>query len=338
VQTTPGIVRMAGDVGNFTWPGANGTNWWADPKEDLVAMFMGASPGPIRWHYGEVINAMVNRDRRLPLWTSSMLRSIPKDANTRKCDDMTKTLAWISTMFFIVLSDMGRAAEIKVLASGGFRAAYLSLLPEFERITGHKAVTTWGASIGATPSSIPNRLLRGESADVVILSRDSLGELTKQGKIIPESRVDLANSTIGVAVRTGTPKPRIDTVDSLMRAMLDAKSIAYSTSASGVYLERLFNRLGIASQLDVKRVSDEPVGAVVARGEARLGFQQISELLPVSGIDFVGPIPVKIQEVTVFSAGIPAGAKEQDGGRALIKFLSSPGSAPVIKKTGMDPR
>ena len=162
--------------------------------------------------------------------------------------------------------------------------------------------------------------------------------MTKQGKIVPGSRVDLANSTIGVAVRTGTPKPKIDTLDALMRTMLQAKSIAYSTSASGVYLERPFKRLGIASQLDVKQVSDEPVGAVVARGEARLGFQQISELLPVPGLDFVGPIPAEIQEVTVFSAGIAAGAQEQDGGRTLIKFLSSPESAPVIKKTGMDPR
>jgi molybdate transport system substrate-binding protein len=234
--------------------------------------------------------------------------------------------------------DTSDAAEIRVLASGGFRAAYLALLPDFEKATGHQAVTTYGASIGNSPDSIPNRLQRGEAADVVILTGDSLDQLTKQGKIIAGTRVDLANSTIGAAVRAGAPKPDISSTDAFKRAVLEAKSIAYSSSASGVYLSGLFKRLGIASRIIVNEVSSEPVGAVVARGEATLGFQQISELLPVSGIDFIGPLPTEIQEVTIFSAGIATTAKELDAAKVLIKFLSAPGAARAIKRTGMDPR
>jgi molybdate transport system substrate-binding protein len=255
---------------------------------------------------------------------------------------MAKKLASATAIAVVVAAffaaDTSHAAEFKVLASGGFRAAYLALLPGFENVTGHKAITTWGASIGNSPNSIPARLQRGEVADVVILTGDSIDQLTKQGKVIAGSRVDLANSTIGVAVRAGTPKPDINSIDALKRAVLNAKSIAYSSSASGVYLRGLFERLGIASQIIAREVSEEPVAAVVARGEAALGFQQISELLPVSGIDFVGPLPAEIQEVTVFSAGIAATAKELGAAKALIKFLSAPESAPVIKRTGMDPR
>jgi len=252
---------------------------------------------------------------------------------------MTKTIVLVAAAVLpaIFASDASRAAEIKVLASGGFRAAYLALLPEFEKSTGHKAVTAWGASIGNSPNSIPNRLQRGEAADLVILTGDSLEHLIKQGKVVAGSRVDLANSTIGVAVRAGATKPDVSSVEALKRAVVEAKSIAYSSSASGVYLKGVFERLGIANQISAREVSDEPVGAVVARGEAVLGFQQISELLPVPGIEFVAPLPSDIQEVTMFSAGIAVAAKEVDAGKALIKFISAPGAAPVIKKTGMDP-
>src|SRR5262245_19738195 len=252
---------------------------------------------------------------------------------------MTKTIVLVAAAVLpaIFASDASRAAEIKVLASGGFRAAYLALLPEFEKSTGHKAVTAWGASIGNSPNSIPNRLQRVQAADLVILTCDSLEHLIKQGKVVAGSRVDLANSTIGVAVRAGATKPDVSSVEALKRAVVGAKSIAYSSSASGVYLKGVFERLGIANQISAREVSDEPVGAVVARGEAVLGFQQISELLPVPGIEFVAPLPSDIQEVTMFSAGIAVAAKEVDAGKALIKFISAPGAAPVIKKTGMDP-
>lgn len=226
------------------------------------------------------------------------------------------------------------------MTSGAFTAPYLQLIPQFEHTTHNKIVTAYGASMGDAPDSIPSRLQRGEPVDVVILAADALDALIKQGKVVPGSRIDLVRSGIGMAVRAGAPKPDISSVDALKRTLLEAKSIAYSASASGVYLSReMFQRLGIADQIKAKckRIASEPVGAVVARGDAEIGFQQISELLPVPGIDYVGPLPREVQKVTVFSAGVAVGAKQPDAARALIKFLASPAAAPVIKKTGLEP-
>jgi molybdate transport system substrate-binding protein len=237
-----------------------------------------------------------------------------------------------------VLPGSSGAAEIKVMSSGGFRAAYLSLAPEFERTTGHKLVSIWGGSMGSAPTTIPNRLKAGEAADVVILAGSSLDDLIKEGQVVAGSRTDLARSIIGVAVRAGAPKPDISSTASIIRALDQAKSISYSSSASGVYLAGLFRRLGIADRLGSRIiVADGPVGSVVARGEAEIGFQQVSELLPIPGIDYVGPLPAEIQEVTIFSAGIAANAKEAEGGRALVRFLTSTAAAPLVKKSGMDP-
>jgi molybdate transport system substrate-binding protein len=194
--------------------------------------------------------------------------------------------------------------------------------------------------MGNTPEAIPNRLSRGEPVDVVIMVGSALDDLVKQGKVLPGSRVDLARSKIGMAVRSGTPKPDIGTVEAFKRTLLAAESIAYSDSASGVYLSRvLFPKLGIADQIAGKSrmIPAEPVGAVVARGDAQIGFQQMSELLAVPGIEVVGPLPPEIQKVTVFSAGISSTSKEPDAARALVKFLSSPAAAPVIAKTGIEP-
>lgn len=232
------------------------------------------------------------------------------------------------------------AAEIKVMTSGGFTAAYNELTPQYEQATKDKVATAYGASTGGAPDSIPSRLERGEPADIVILAAPALEELIKQGKVVPGSRVDLVRSTIGMAVRSGAPKPDISTMDALKRTLLDAKSIAYSASASGVYLStELFQRLGIADQVmpKSKRIVSERVGTVVARGDAEIGFQQVSELLPIQGIDYVGPLPAEVQKVTIFSAGIAVGAKEPEAARALIKFFTSPAAAPVITKTGLEP-
>ena len=250
-----------------------------------------------------------------------------------------RTLVPVLASMMLFTSYAG-GAEIRVMMSGGLSAAYLELIPEFERSTGHTVVTALGASMGTARNSIPSRLQRGEPVDVVIMVGDALEGLVKQGKIAGRTRVDLARSSIGVAVRAGSPKPDIRSVDAFTRAMLDAKSLAYSSSASGVYLStELFPRLGIADQVKGKSrmIESEPVGAVVARGEAKIGLQQISELLPVPGIDFVGPLPVEIQKITVFSAGIASGAKEPDAARALIKFLASPTAAPAIAKSGLEP-
>jgi molybdate transport system substrate-binding protein len=230
------------------------------------------------------------------------------------------------------------AADIKVMISGGFNAAYEKLVPEFERATGHKVTTERGPSMGETPQAIPNRLGRGEYADVVIMVGYALGKLIEQGKVVADSRVDLAWSPIAMAVKAGAPKPDISTVDNFKKALLAAKSIAYSDSASGVYLSTtLFQRIGLYDQIKDKsrKIPAEPVAKVVARGEAEIGFQPVSELRPYPGIDLVGPIPAELQVVNVFAAGIATSAKEPAAGKALIAYLVSPAAKPVIVESGM---
>jgi molybdate transport system substrate-binding protein len=233
-----------------------------------------------------------------------------------------------------------RADEIKVVTSGGFTAAYLELVPEYEGATHNKLVTEFGPSMGTTHNAIPIRLERGESIDVLIMAGPALDELIKQGKVRPGSRVDLVKSYIGMAVKAGAPKPDISTVDALKRTLLAAKSVAYSDSASGVYLStELFPKLGIADQIKSKskKIEADPVGGVVATGEFEIGFQQISELRPVKGIDIVGPLPPGAQRVTVFAAGIPTTATHPEAAKALIEWLASPAAYAAIKKSGLEP-
>jgi molybdate transport system substrate-binding protein len=252
---------------------------------------------------------------------------------------MTRRLALALITLLLVAAPV-RADEIHVMTSGAFTEAFLQLVPLFEKQTGHKIVTAFGASLGNAPDSIPMRLQRGEPADLVILASSALDGLIADGKVARGSRVDLVRSSIGVAVRAGAPKPDVSTVAALTKALLDAKSIAYSASASGVYVStELFQRLGIAEQVKArsKRIESERVGAVIARGEAEIGFQQISELLPIPGITFLGPLPAEVQRVTVFSAGIGANAKNAAAARALIAFLHAPAAAQTIAKTGLEP-
>ncbi len=245
-------------------------------------------------------------------------------------------LAVASILFF---AGAARAQEIRVMTSGAFTEAYRHLAPEYERKAHVKIATAYGASMGNAPDSIPSRLRRGEPVDVVILAGPALDQLIKQGEVVPGSRVDLVRSSIGMAVRAGAPKPDISSVDALKRTLLKATSIAYSDSASGVYLSHeLFQRLGIADQIlgKCQRIQGEPVGAVVARGAAEIGFQQISELLPVAGIDFVGPLPPGAQKVTVFAAGIARSSQQPEAARDLIKFFASDVAIPAIKKSGLE--
>lgn len=240
----------------------------------------------------------------------------------------------------LLLAGAAAGEEIRVMASGGFTAPYNEVIPEYERATQNKVVTSFGASLGGAPDSIPMRLARGEPVDVLIMASTALDELIEQGKVVRGSRVDLVRSGIGMAVRAGAPKPDIRTVEALIRTLLAAKSIAYSASASGLYLStKLFPRLGIADQIRDKsiRVVSERVGAVVARGDAEIGFQQVSELLPIPGLDYVGPLPPEAQEITVFSAGVAVGAKNPEAARALIEFLASPAVVPAIRKAGLEP-
>ena len=226
------------------------------------------------------------------------------------------------------------ADDIRVMTSGTFTAAYLELRPQLERSLKVNIVTT-ATSMGVGTDSIPSRLERGEAVDVVIVADDALNELIKNGRVLADSRVELARSGIGMAVRKGAPKPDISSLDALTRTLLQAKSIAYSASVSGRYLTtELFQRLGIADQVlgKSRRIDRERVGAVVARGEAEIGFQQISELLPEPGIDYVGPLPPEVQRVTVFSAGVSASSKNAAAARALIRFLASSEAASTVKE------
>jgi len=239
-----------------------------------------------------------------------------------------------------LLTAAASAAEVRVMISGGLTAAYKALVPEFERTTGHKVLTAYGPSMGTTTNAIPVRLERGEPADVLIMVGYALDDLAKKGKVTAGTSVDLVKSPIGVAVKSGTPKPDISTSDALKRALLAVKTIAYSDSASGVYVStEMFGKLGIADEMKDKarKIPATPVGEIVTRGDAEIGFQQVSELKPVEGIDIVGPLPDELQKITVFSAGIASVSKEPDAGKALIRFLASPAARGEIVKSGMDP-
>ncbi|MET1113986.1 MAG: substrate-binding domain-containing protein [Comamonas sp.] len=230
--------------------------------------------------------------------------------------------------------------QLHVMTSGGFTAAYDELRPQFEKQSGYVVKTAYGASTGGASDSIPSRLGRGEPADIVILARSALDALVKDGKVIPGSEVDLVKSSMGLVVKQGAPRPDISTVDAFKRALLNAPSIAYSASASGIYYEtELMKKLGIENELKPKskRIVSERVGTVVARGDAAIGMQQVSELLPIPGVDFVGKIPEELQRVTVFSAGIAASSKHPDSARELIKFLHSDAASPAIVKSGLEP-
>jgi molybdate transport system substrate-binding protein len=252
---------------------------------------------------------------------------------------MRSTRLQVLLALVFLVSGTTRAADIRVVSSRGFAAAHRALAPEFEQTTGNHLITSWGPSMGTTTDAVPQRLARREPIDVVIMVGSALGKLVEEAKIIPNSRVDLARSAIGIAIRSGAPKPDINTVDSLRTTLLNAKSIAYSDSASGVYVStELFRRLGIVDQVTGKSrmIPAEPVGLVVARGEAEIGFQQISELKPIPGIEIVDPLPDAVQKITIFSAGIVTGSKELDAAKSSIAFLASPGATQAITATGGD--
>jgi molybdate transport system substrate-binding protein len=238
-----------------------------------------------------------------------------------------------------VLARPASAEELRVMSAGGTAAAHLVLVPLFQRATGHTVVTD-ATSAGIGPASIVSRIRRGDPVDVVLHARESIDQLIGEGLVVASSRVDLVESSIGMAVRKGAPKPDISTVDALKRVLLQAQSFAYSPQVSGIYLTtELFPRLGVAEQVLKKgtRVDVGRVGTVVARGEAEIGFQQISELLEVPGVDLVGPLPPEVQRVTVFSAGVVVGARHPDAARALIEYFLSPAGAEVFAKSGLKP-
>jgi molybdate transport system substrate-binding protein len=229
-------------------------------------------------------------------------------------------------------------AEIKVLTSVALTSTLDELAPQFERATGNKL--NIGYSLIA---DIKKRILAGETADVIILSRPVMDDLQKQDKLAPGSIVNVAGTAVAVAVRAGAPKPDISSADALKRSLLEAKSVVYADpakgGASGVAFAKVIDRLGIAEQLKSKTilVPGAQAADVVAKGEAEIGVGQTSEIVPVAGAQLVGPLPGDLGSVTSFAAGIGAGSKAPGAAKTLIQFLTGPTAAPVFTSKGLQP-
>jgi len=230
------------------------------------------------------------------------------------------------------------AAEIKVLTAGAFKQVLVALLPDFERTSGHKVVVE-----NDTVGALTKRIEGGETFDLAVLTPAAVDALASKGKLVPGSRANLARVGIGVVVKEGAPKPDIGSLAAFKQVLLAAKSVAYIDPAaggsSGIYVAGLLDKLGIAAEVKPK-AKLIPGGAVaehVARGEAELGIHQISEILPVKGVTLVGPLPADIQNYTVYAAALGAQAKESDAAKALLKALSGPAAAEVLKSKGMEP-
>lgn len=230
---------------------------------------------------------------------------------------------------------VANAAGIKVLCSNSSHAVMDELMPEFERASGHKVAISYD-----TAKLMLSRIAGGEAADLVILNAPAIDELTQQGRVASGSRRDLARCGVGIAVRAGAAKPDISSVEALKRALLDAKSIAYTEAgASGIYFAGLIERLGIAAQVRAKAHTRPGglIGELVAKGEAEIAVQQIPELMAVEGIDLAGPLPREVQSVSVISAGVFADARQPQAAQALLDFLSTPAAARVYKTKGLEP-
>jgi molybdate transport system substrate-binding protein len=224
---------------------------------------------------------------------------------------------------------------MKIVCTNGVKSMMLDLVPQLERQTGTKLTIVWGAT-----NTLIKDLESGAAGDLAILTAEAIDQLIGLGKTLAGSRVDLARSAIGIAVRKGASRPDIASPDALKRALLSARAIAHSKSGlSGIYFPTVLARLGIAEAMKSKTVIPNPgtpVGEVVASGEAELGIQQISELLPVDGIEILGPLPAELQKITTFSAGVLTTAREQDAAKTLMKFLAA-GFPPLLKSKGLEP-
>ena len=227
------------------------------------------------------------------------------------------------------------AADINVISTQATEGAYKELVAQFEKASGHNVTTFFSGTL-----NVQKKLAAGEPYDLIIMAGPAIDEQIKLGRALAGSRVDVAKSGTGLAVRKGAPKPDISSADALKKTLLAAKSIGYSTGPSGLYMLSVFEKLGIAEQVKGK-LKQTPsgvfVGSLIASGDAEIGFQQISELVHFAGIDYVGPLPGELQLMTTFSTGIHSGAKQADAARALVKFLTAPAAAPVIRKHGLEP-
>ncbi|HEY2136184.1 MAG TPA: substrate-binding domain-containing protein [Xanthobacteraceae bacterium] len=243
-----------------------------------------------------------------------------------------KLIALAAGLAAALLIGEARAADITVFCAPPMRAAMTELFARFELATRHVVVVRFEPS-----KSLIARLAAGERADVAILTAESTDELIKAGRLA--RRIDLARSPLGVAVRAGRPPPDIRSADAFRRTLLAAKTFARNEGAeSGIYMKALIERLGIAERMKPKTtlVSSGYVAELVARGEVQLGAQQLPELMAVAGVE-VTPLPAEIQHVIVFSAGLAAAPRAPDAVDALIRFITAPAAAPVLRAAGLDP-
>jgi molybdate transport system substrate-binding protein len=246
---------------------------------------------------------------------------------------MKTALYGVAAALAAFLAPVAGAAEIKVIASNAVREPYRELVPVFEKASGHKVMIDWGGTV-----DIVKRVGGGEVADIVIIPAARIDDFVKQGRLV--SRIDVARSGVGAAVRAGAARPDISSAAALKAALLAAKSIVLSSGPSSLYLPTLFQKMGIADALKPKIIQigpGLPVGEAVAHGEGEIGFTQMSELMSVKGVDYLGPLPAEVQLITVFSAGLHAAAPAPDAARALLKFLTAPEAAPVLRSHGIEP-
>jgi molybdate transport system substrate-binding protein len=244
---------------------------------------------------------------------------------------------------FVFLSAMAAVAQVpaspvhlKVLTSGGFAAPLAEILPEFEKASGISVEVARGASQGPGPDTIGAQLRRNVPADMVIMSREGLNDLIAEGMIVPHSDVDLASTPLGMSVRAGAPKPDIRTLDAFRQTLLQARSVTFPASTSGMYLTKtVFPRLGIAREMMAK--SSNAGVAAVARGEAEIAIQPQSEVLHAVGTDFVGVLPTQVQFISVFSAALAVHSDNAAAARQLIDFLASGKAAGSMSHSGMSP-
>jgi molybdate transport system substrate-binding protein len=241
----------------------------------------------------------------------------------------------VGALSMIVGATAAQAADIVVLSTNAAKEALHEIVPLFERASGHKVTITYGSG-----PSVIEKVKAGVAGDLFIGPDEFSDPLLKDGKLVAGTRVDFAHSGASVAVRSGAPKPDVSTSEKFKAALLAAKTVSYSSGASGLFFVRVLERLGIADQIKAKLVAPkrgEPVGAVVARGDAEIGIHQLSELLPVSGIDIVGPLPADLQRTIVYGVSVLPASKQPEAAKAFVAFLRSAAAAAIIKKSGMDP-
>jgi molybdate transport system substrate-binding protein len=248
---------------------------------------------------------------------------------------MSMKLGALLAACVVVLGGAAQAAELKVISTRATEELYRELVPQFEKSSGHKVTTIFTGTL-----DVQQRIAAGETYDVIIMVDTAIDDYIRSGKVVQGSRVDIARATIGVGVRAGLPKPDIRSVEALRQALLQAKSIGYSTGPSGDYVIEMFQRLGVADAVRPK-LKQAPttmlVASIIASGEAELGFQQANELSHFPGVDYLGPLPLELQETTWRSGGIMTGSRAPEAAKALLEFLSGPAAAPVIRKHGLDP-